>query len=102
MSSKLKLAGMAAGFAATMAGIGLIGAGESTPAAAAPAAAAYAAPPQARPVESPPAVVTQEAAARPAVDCARQAWPYVARECLAAADGTPVRKVSRTITASGR
>lgn len=37
-----------------------------------------------------------------APDCTKQAWPYVARECLAAADGTPVRQVSRTIAIVAR
>ena len=34
--------------------------------------------------------------------CSRQDWPYLSRECLVAADGSPVRKVSRVITIERR
>ena len=35
-------------------------------------------------------------------NCAGQTWPYVARDCIAAADGAPARKVVRTITIERR
>jgi hypothetical protein len=34
--------------------------------------------------------------------CAGQAWPYIAHECLASADGNPVRRPTRTITVERR
>jgi hypothetical protein len=34
--------------------------------------------------------------------CANQAWPHIARECLTAANGTPVRSGVRTITVEQR
>jgi hypothetical protein len=37
-----------------------------------------------------------------AADCAGQAWPNIARDCLAPADGTPARKVVRMITVETR
>lgn len=34
--------------------------------------------------------------------CRAQAWPNIARECLVAAEGTPVRNMVRTITVETR
>ena len=34
----------------------------------------------------------------PVTSCAGQAWPHIARDCLAAAEGSPVRQVSRDVT----
>lgn len=93
MIDKVKLAGLGATLAVALGGLGVTWF-EGSPAAAAPAAAVQAA--------AQPAQAAHAAAEKPAVDCTTQAWPYVARECLAAANGTPVRKVARTITASGR
>lgn len=105
MSMNIKLIGIAISLTAALGGFGLLGAGESTPAVAAPAVLAHAAPAaldakpaEARPVEASLGIVQD----KPAIDCTKQAWPYVARECLAAAEGTPVRKVTRTITANVR
>ena len=92
MLTTFKLAGMAAALAGALVGFGLLGAGESTHAFAAPVAAAS------------PAAAADETA-RPAAekrDCAKQAWPYLAPECLAAAAGTPVRRVSRIIALAPR
>lgn len=38
----------------------------------------------------------------PDAACADQAWPYIAPECLTAAEGTPVRQVARTVTVEQR
>ena len=35
-------------------------------------------------------------------DCAAQAWPHIARDCLTANDGTPIRTAVRTITIESR
>jgi hypothetical protein len=35
-------------------------------------------------------------------DCARQQWPYFARQCLVSQDGSPVREVSRVVTLERR
>ena len=81
--------------AATTWGLAMLGAFETGAAAAELAPASRAA------VQAP--AVAAEPSAKPASpDCAKQAWPYVARECLAAADGTPVRQVSRTIAIVAR
>jgi hypothetical protein len=34
--------------------------------------------------------------------CSQQEWPYLSHNCLIAADGSPVRKVSRVITIERR
>ena len=94
MSTKLKIAGTAAALAAALGGFVLISAGESAPFAAAPAALAHSAP--TAPVDAKP----QNQAA--GADCGKQAWPYVAPECLAATSGTQVRKAIRTIEVSAR
>jgi hypothetical protein len=92
MNTTSKLVGIALAAAVAVGGFGILGAGESTPAFAAPAVA----------TPAQPSAAVQATVEKPAADCAKEAWPYVARECLAAADGTPVRKVSRTITTNGR
>jgi hypothetical protein len=105
MSMNIKLIGIAVSLTAALGGFGLLGAGESTRAVAAPAVVAHAAPAalDAKPVEARPVEAAIGAVQdKPAIDCTKQAWPYVARECLAAAEGTPVRKVTRTITANVR
>lgn len=107
MRTTLKLIGIAATLTAGMAGFTLLGLGESTPAsAAAPSAVlAYAADPApaARPVEARPTDAVRDGLrSAPAESCAKQAWPYLAPECLSAAAGTPTRKVSRTITLAKR
>jgi hypothetical protein len=90
MITKSKAAGIAfAVAAATTWGLAMVGAFETG------AAAAEVAPPAAR-------AAAQASANQPAPDCTKQAWPYVARECLAAADGTPVRQVTRTIAIVAR
>jgi hypothetical protein len=91
MNTNSKLAGIAVSLALALGGFGLLGLGESTPAFAAPAVAT--------PAQT-AAVASSPVAEKPAADCAKQAWPYVARECLSAAQGTPVRNVTRTITAA--
>lgn len=47
-----------------------------------------------------PAGASAAATANPS--CSGGTWPYVARECLAAAQGTPERKVVRTIAITAR
>ncbi len=84
-----KLAGIAVSLALALGGFAALGLSETAPAFAAPAVASPAQP-----------TVVAAVAEKPAADCARQAWPYVARECLSAAQGTPVRNVTRTITAA--
>jgi hypothetical protein len=91
MNITSKLAGMAVSLALALGGFGLSGLGETAPAFAAPAIASP---------TQPAAVAALPVAEKPAADCAKQAWPYVARECLSAAQGTPVRNVTRTITAA--
>ncbi|MGA0596588.1 hypothetical protein [Enterovirga sp. CN4-39] len=95
MSTKLKMAGTAAALAAALGEFVLISAGESASVAAAPAALA---PAPSASLDAKPAPAHQAAAA----DCGKQAWPYVAPECLAAARGTPVRKAIRAIEVSAR
>ena len=106
MRTTFKLIGIAATLTAGLAGFTLLGVGESTTASAAPAATlAYAADPAptSKPVEALPAESAREGVRNaPANSCAKQAWPYVAPECLSAAAGTPVRKVTRTIAAATR
>jgi hypothetical protein len=34
--------------------------------------------------------------------CSHQDWPYLSQQCLASADGSPVRKVNRVITIERR
>jgi len=34
--------------------------------------------------------------------CSSQTWPYIARDCLVPAAGTPARKVARTVTMERR
>ena len=105
MSTNVKLIGIAVALTAALGGFGFLGAGESNPAVAAPAVVAYATPPAlgAAPGEAVPAPGAKAAVQdKPAIDCTKQAWPYVPRECLAAASGTPVRNVTRTIAAATR
>ena len=105
MSLNIKLIGIAVSLTAALGGFGLLGAGESTPAVAAPAVVAYATPSalSTKPADARPAdASTGTVQDKPAIDCTKQAWPYVPRECLAAAQGTPIRKVTRTITADAR
>ena len=87
MTDRIKVAGTALALAAALGALGLVTWGNGSAAAAAPAPAVQAAA-QAAP-----------AADRRPVDCTKQAWPYVAPECLSAPNGTPVRKVSRIVTA---
>ena len=90
MVTKSKAAGIAFAVAAASTwGLAMLGAFETG------AAAAELAPQTTR-------AAMQATANQPAPDCTKQAWPYVARECLAAADGTPVRQVSRTIAIVAR
>ena len=90
MVGEFRIFGGAVALAAALGGFGLLLAGDGMPAVAAP-------------VSAPPTPAVMAAMTeKPAVDCTRQAWPYVARECLSAAEGTPTRKVARTITTAGR
>jgi hypothetical protein len=38
----------------------------------------------------------------PAPACAHQTWPNIAKDCLVAENGTPIRKAARTITIEKR
>ena len=95
MLTKSKATGIAfAVAAATTWGLAMLGAFETGASAAELAPASRAA------VQAP--AVAADASKPASPDCTKQAWPYVARECLAAADGTPVRQVSRTIAIVAR
>jgi hypothetical protein len=105
MSTNVKLIGIAVALTAALGGFEFLGPGESNPAIAAPVVVAYAAPPAqgAVPGEAVAAQGSKGAVQeKPYVDCTKQVWPYVLRECLAAASGTPVRNVTRTIAAATR
>jgi hypothetical protein len=104
MLTTVKLIGIATTLTAGLAGFTLLGLGDSSPASASPAVSlAYAADPApaTKPVEARPTEAVRDGVrSAPSDSCAKQVWPYVAPECLSAAAGTPVRKVSRTITAT--
>ena len=100
MVTKIRLVGIALTVAAGLGGFGVLSGGDAAPAMAAPGAAAQA---TVAAVPGPvPAATVQGATVQPTVDCAKQAWPYVARECLSAVDGTPARKVTRVVTTTAR
>jgi hypothetical protein len=107
MSLKSNLIGVAVLLAGGIGAVNVLSAKETAKAAsAAPIVLSYATDVK---VTATAAVASQPVAPKhearrdvPGVDCAKQAWPHVARECLAAAEGTPVRKVSRTISLAGR
>ena len=102
MVTQIRLIGITLAVAAGIGGFGFLSGGDSAPAMAAPAATAQPAIPAVSVSNPAPAASVQDTAAKPAVDCAKQAWPYVARECLSAVEGTPTRTVTRVVTTTAR